>query len=51
MNTCKKCGGPAPDGHDICWLCEHEDKLTKHNIDEDCAKKDACPIPVADVKG
>lgn len=27
MNTCKKCGSPAPEGKDLCWICEHEGHL------------------------
>lgn len=23
MNTCKKCGDPAPEGRDLCWCCRH----------------------------
>lgn len=27
MNYCKKCGEPAPQHHDLCWVCEHDPKL------------------------
>ena len=23
MNTCKKCGEPAPEGRELCWCCRH----------------------------
>ena len=23
MNTCKICGAPAPEGKELCWICEH----------------------------
>lgn len=41
---CKKCGGPAPTGHDICWFCEHDPKLHTEEPEENC-EEDACPIP------
>ena len=45
MNTCKKCGGPAPDGHEICWICEHEPKLgIQDKTEEHKCFNDACPI-------
>jgi hypothetical protein len=42
MTKCKKCGGPAPKDHDICWVCEHEPKLGIKK-EKNCSK-DACPI-------
>ena len=45
MSICKKCGGPAPKDHEICWVCEHEPKLGIHKEEEkNCSKKDACEI-------
>lgn len=41
---CKKCGGPAPTGHDICWFCEHDPKLHAEEPKENC-EEDSCPIP------
>ena len=41
---CKKCGGPAPTGHDICWFCEHDLKLHAEEPKENC-DEDSCPIP------
>lgn len=29
MNYCKKCGSSAPEGKELCWLCEHEPKLRR----------------------
>lgn len=45
MNYCKKCGESAPENHDLCWCCEHEQKLTR---DETNCSDDACPIPELD---
>jgi hypothetical protein len=50
MTKCKKCGGPAPKDHDICWVCEHEPKLGIHKDDEKKCSKDACDI-YSDSKG
>lgn len=42
MSICKKCGGPAPKDHDICWVCEHEPKLGINKEKKKC--HDSCQI-------
>lgn len=42
---CKKCRGPAPTGHDLCWFCEHDAKLHEDPKHGECEEDDACPIP------
>ena len=44
MTRCKKCGGPAPKDHDICWVCEHEPKLGIKKEKEMKCSHDSCPI-------
>ena len=38
VNTCKKCGDPAPSGKDLCWCCEHTPKLHRDEDNTDCEK-------------
>lgn len=45
MNYCKICGQPAPQEHDLCWMCEHDPKLTMPDDASHCTD-DACPLEV-----
>lgn len=44
MTKCKKCGGPAPKDHEICWVCEHEPKLGITPEHKEKCTNDTCPI-------
>lgn len=43
MNTCKKCGAPAPEGKEVCWCCGHEGKLHKTDLNTVCSG-DSCKV-------
>ena len=45
MNTCVKCHEPAPEGHELCWFCEHTTKLHKIEPIHECSG-DSCEIGI-----
>ena len=48
LSVCKKCGGPVPKDHDICWVCEHDPKLGyAHYLEKNCSD-DSCKIDFQD---
>ena len=46
MNFCKQCGDTAPEGHELCWSCEHEPKLGLKEEESKCSD-DSCEIDFA----
>lgn len=46
---CKICGDTVPSGKELCWCCEHGDKL--HKTDLKTCNEDACKIEYQTKKG
>lgn len=44
-HNCPICGDTTPEGHELCWCCEHTPKLhPMEHTQEGCEGKDSCEI-------